>query len=417
MSTLETAGSSVRSPKLARLIAPLVAARFRRALAGARIGAITMRLPDGTVVGSAAGLPGGQPGPVAHIDMLSWRMAWRAVTGGLLGLAASWRDGEWETPDLAAVLDFGIANEAALSSLAGAPYLAQKLANLRHRFNANTRRGSRKNIAFHYDLGNAFYARWLDPSMTYSAALYTAPEQSLEQAQLAKYRRIVDELQITADDSVLEIGCGWGGFAEFAARETGCLVTAITVSEAQAAWAVKRMEREGLASQVEVRLQDYRDCTGSFSKIVSIEMFEAVGAENWAAYFNTVKSLLAPDGAALIQTITINEAVYEVYQRSADFIQTYIFPGGILPSRERFAAAATASGLEVADVFCFGRDYERTLLEWDAAFNSNWADIAPLGFDERFRRLWTFYLHYCASGFRNGRIDVAQIKLSHEAGA
>lgn len=407
MSTFEDSRPDATVSTSSRLASRLAATQLRRWLGRVEAGSITVRLPDGTTLDAA----GPAAGPAAQVNVRSWKFVWRIMSSGLLGLGSSWRDAHWDSPDLGAVLDFGILNEKALSGIVDASGLVQKFANLRHQWNANTRRGSRKNIAFHYDLGNAFYSQWLDPTMTYSAALFSAPEQSLEAAQIAKYRRITDELQITASDSILEIGCGWGGFAEFAARETGCRVVGLTLSQEQADWARDRVRTAGMSDRVEIRLQDYRDCSGTFDKIVSIEMFEAVGEANWPTYFETLRGLLKPDGAAMVQVITIDEAVFPIYRKTADFIQTYIFPGGMLPSPERFASAALAAGLDVDSPLRFGRDYERTLLEWDRAFHDNWKTIAPLGFDWQFFRLWRFYLHYCASGFRNGRIDVVQFCL------
>ena len=362
--------------------------------------------------GDSEEVKGNRPGPEAVLQLNNFRPIWRLAFGGTLGFSKSYIEGDWESPDVATFLEFALANEQKLETVIEPSFRPLKtLARLRHRLRRNSRAGSRKNIAYHYDLGNAFYGQWLDETMTYSSALYGWPGQDLAAAQNAKYDRIVSELGITSEDHVLEIGCGWGGFAERAAQTTGCRVTCLTLSKEQAAFARERMERSGLTDKVEIRLEDYRDCQGVYSKIVSIEMFEAVGEENWPVYFDRVRELLAPHGEAMIQVITIDEAQFDTYRRDADFIQTYIFPGGMLPSVTVLEEKARASNLSVADTFRFGRDYERTLLEWDDRFTARWHEIEPLGFDQRFNRMWRYYLHYCAAGFRTGRLDVVQFRL------
>ncbi|MBP1849077.1 SAM-dependent methyltransferase [Rhizobium halophytocola] len=358
-------------------------------------------------------IEGGAPGPEAVLQLNNFRPIWRLAFSGSLGFSKSYIEGDWDSPDIATFLEFALANEEKLDKVIEPPFRPLKgLAKLRHRLHRNSRAGSKRNIAYHYDLGNAFYGEWLDETMTYSSALYTAPGQDMADAQNAKYDRIIRELGIGANDTVLEIGCGWGGFAERAAATTGCRVTCLTLSREQAAFARERMEKAGLSDKVEIRLEDYRDCQGLYSKIVSIEMFEAVGEEHWPIYFNRVRELLEIDGQAMIQVITIDEAQFDAYRRDADFIQTYIFPGGMLPSVTVFEKQARAGGLEVEDGFRFGRDYERTLLEWDETFTGRWSAIEPLGFDQRFYRMWRYYLHYCAAGFRTGRLDVVQFRLS-----
>jgi cyclopropane-fatty-acyl-phospholipid synthase len=370
-------------------------------------GQLTIQFPDST----SHVVRGALPGPCANLNVRSGKLLWRIAGGGGLGLARGYIEGDWDTADLGALLELGLANEQALHSLLEAPGLGRLLAYLRHRRRANTRAGSKRNIAFHYDLGNDFYRHWLDETMTYSSAIFAHPEQSLAEAQLEKYARVVRELGLGADDHVLEIGCGWGGFAEFAARETGCRITCLTLSREQAKFASERIAAAGLAERVEIRLEDYRDCAGRFDKIVSIEMFEAVGEENWPTYFNALRTLLKPGGRAMLQVITIAEASFEAYRRRADFIQTYIFPGGMLPSRAAFAAAASAQQLDLVGSEFFGRDYEKTLLIWDTAFAAAWHRIQTHGFDARFRRMWHYYLQYCAVGFRRGKIDVGQFLL------
>jgi cyclopropane-fatty-acyl-phospholipid synthase len=363
--------------------------------------------------------PGGQHyhckgmigGPAAVLHIHSGKIVWRLLSGGALGLAEAYIDGEWDSPDLGAVLRLGLANEDAFGAVLVESPLVKVIAYLRHRLNANTRTGSRRNIAAHYDLGNDFYGQWLDGTMTYSAALFTRDGQSLEDAQQAKYDRVLAQLDIGADDHVLEIGCGWGGFAEHAARKTGCRVTGLTLSTEQAEFARARLAASGLSDKTEIRLQDYRDCDGQFSKIVSIEMFEAVGEENWPTYFATLQKRLAPQGRALLQSITIAADHFRQYRRNADFIQTYIFPGGMLPSPEAFEAAANAGGLKIANKKFFGPDYATTLKHWDISFRAAWSRIEKPGFDQRFKRMWHYYLQYCIAGFVGGRTDVGQFLL------
>lgn len=371
-------------------------------------GQLTLRFPSGR----EARFVGDASGPAATIEFRTMRPLRRLAAGGSLGFATSYLEGEWETPDLGAVMDLAIANESQWQGVMKAGPLAAFLARMRHRLNRNSKAGSRRNIAYHYDLGNEFYGLWLDETMTYSSALFSTPRENLADAQKAKYRRIIEELKIGKDDHVLEIGCGWGGFAEEAIRATGCRVTGLTLSKEQAAFAETRLKQAGFEDRADIRLEDYRDCRGTFTKIVSIEMFEAVGEENWPIYFERVRSLLSQSGQALVQVITIAEDRFAHYRSHADFIQAYIFPGGMLPSVPAFENAAQACGLSVEDRFCFGRDYERTLLLWDKTFRENWQRIVSHGFDERFFRMWHYYLQYCAAGFRTGRLDIVQFRLA-----
>jgi cyclopropane-fatty-acyl-phospholipid synthase len=281
------------------------------------------------------------------------------------------------------------------------------------RLRANTRAAAAANVAFRYDLGNSFYAAWLDRTMTYSSALFTRPDLSLCDAQREKYRRIAEILQIGPSDRVLEIGCGWGGFAEYAAREIGCHVTGSTLSREQADYARERLRREGLDKRTDIRLQDYRDVGGTYEKIVSIEMFEAVGEEYWPLFFEMLRERLAPGGLAALQSITIADASFHAYRRRIDFIQRYIFPGGMLPSPTALASAIDKAGLKLRDSYFFGASYATTLAHWNARFQRGWHDIAQLGFDERFRRMWTYYLAGSEACFRLGRIDVGQFVIAH----
>lgn len=367
-------------------------------------GTLTIEFPDGC----SFRVKGEQAGPLATLIIHSPKFVWQVISGGKLGFARAYMDGTCDSPDIGALLDLGLANEKHLSSVLTLPFFARMMANFQHRRRANTKSGSKRNIAFHYDLGNQFYAHWLDETMTYSSGLFEHPNQPLSDAQTAKYARIVERLNIGSQDRVLEIGCGWGGFAEYAARETGCTVVGLTLSHEQAQFAQQRMAEAGLSQRVEIRIEDYRNCQGQFDKIVSIEMFEAVGEENWPIYFAQVKSLLSPTGEAMLQVITIDESEFEDYRQNADFIQTYIFPGGMLPSQEALSAAASEYDLKLVDSMMFGQDYEKTLLHWDQAFTTQWQHIETLGFDIRFKRMWRYYLHYCAAGFRAGRINVGQ---------
>lgn len=398
-------GKSVSARRLRRPLWARLLCRWADRIAA---GQLTIRFADGSIHHAQGALPG----PPASLNVGSGRLVWKLASSGSLGLARAYVDGDWDTPDLGALMQLGLANEAALGSVLDTSGPARLVAFLRHRLRANTRTGSRRNIAFHYDLGNDFYRHWLDETMTYSSALFLSDDQSLADAQRAKYARIVAALDLGPDDHVLEIGCGWGGFAKYAAGATGCRVTGLTLSREQAEFARESLTQAGLADKVEIRLQDYRDCAGRFDKIVSIEMFEAVGEENWPTYFDALQSLLKPGGYAMVQAITIADEHFAHYRRNADFIQTYIFPGGMLPSPTAFTAVASERGMSVVDVKFFGADYDRTLLAWDRAFAAAWHHIEPLGFDARFRRMWRYYLHYCATGFRSGRIDVGQFLLA-----
>jgi cyclopropane-fatty-acyl-phospholipid synthase len=365
-------------------------------------------LPDGRSVDVA----GPEPGPNAAIRLYRWRPLWRLLLDGDTGFALSYRDGDWDSPDLLALLEFGLANEAAWGGLLKGRGPARWIARLAHRLRANTRRGSRHNIAFHYDLGNDFYRRWLDDSMLYSSALYEeASEDTLEVAQVRHLDRIIDMLQVPEGAEVLEIGCGWGTLAARLAQERHARVTGVTLSTEQLAFGRERVRAWGVADRVELRLQDYRDIPGRFDRIVSIEMIEAVGEAYWPVYFATLRERLAPGGLAVLQAITIADAHFESYRQGADFIQRCIFPGGMLPCPRVLREQATRAGLVVEKEHAFGPSYARTLDEWRRRFLAAWPEIAPLGFDEAFRRLWTFYLAYCEAGFRAGRVDVGLYRL------
>jgi cyclopropane-fatty-acyl-phospholipid synthase len=352
----------------------------------------------------------GNPGISAAIHIIKpASVIHRYMTGGAVGFAESYIEGEWDTPDLARLLQLLDSNEDAWSDNYAGSWLSRQMRRIYHWRRDNTKEGSKRNIYAHYDLGNRFFETWLDPSMTYSSALFEDPSEPLDTAQARKYRRLAEALQIDHGDRVLEIGCGWGGFAEIAAKEFGARMTCVTISREQHAYAAERIQREGLNEQVEIRLQDYRDIKDPFDRIASIEMFEAVGERYWPVYFGKLKESLAPAGRAGLQIITIADRHFETYRKNADFIQRYIFPGGMLPSPKALDAQFDQAGLRKADELAFGLDYARTLAIWHDRFEATWGNIRELGFDERFRRIWRYYLAYCEAGFRTGSIDVRQI--------
>jgi len=398
--------SSTDLHKLDRLPASLsLAAVF---LSRLKKGRLDMVLPDGRTLRFS----GAQPGPQAEIFVHDLKFARPVLDRGDIGFAESFMDQKFDTPDLATLLEYFTANFEAAGRLAAGGAIARFLNRLRHALRANTKKGSKRNILAHYDLGNDFYAQWLDPTMTYSSALFTAPDQTLQDAQLAKYRSIARNLQLKPGDRVLEIGSGWGGFAEVAAKEYGAHVTSITISDAQHDYAVKRIAAAGLSDQVEIVLRDYRDVQGQFDAVASIEMFEAVGEEYWPSYFGKIAEVLKPGGRAALQIITIEDHEFENYKKRADFIQHFIFPGGMLPSIRRLREETQSAGLGFEIDAMFGKSYARTLNEWAIRFEKAWDQIRGGKFDEGFRRLWLYYLAYCEAGFRTGRIDVGQFVLT-----
>ncbi len=367
-------------------------------------GALRLECPDGTVLLYGDGTP-----PVT-LSLSSWEPCLAALRSGDIGFAESYIAGQWTTDNLTGLLALFIRNRHALETAIYGSWWGSLLYRVRHLFNRNSRSGSRRNIHAHYDIGNAFYQLWLDPSMTYSSALFADPAFSLQQAQHAKYRRILDETGAQSGDRLLEIGCGWGGFAEMAAA-SGVTVTGLTLSSEQLAFAQQRLADAGHAQRTELRLQDYRDVRGEFDAIASIEMFEAVGEEYWDSYFSCIAARLKTGGRACIQTITIEDALFERYRKGTDFIQQYIFPGGMLPSPSVFRAYAQRHGLAVVNELAFGHDYGRTLALWDQAFRAREQEVRAQGFDDRFIRTWQFYLAYCEAGFQAGSIDLFQFTL------
>ncbi len=385
---------------------PAKAQMVLRGLVHMQTGCLKLTLPDRrTVV-----VKGKTQGPVASVTLHNWNLPQRALTGGTIAVAESYMDGDWDSPDVGAFLELFLVNAEVGSHFSnGARGVMRFLEKFRHWMNANTRSGSKKNISAHYDLGNAFYKEWLDPTMTYSSALYSTGANDLQSAQRAKYKALADAAGIRAGHRVLEIGCGWGGFAEYAASEIGCKVTGLTISREQLAFATERMKRAGLSDKVDIKFQDYRDETGLYDRIVSIEMFEAVGEKYWPAYFSQLQRCLKPGGKAGLQIITIKPEAYREYRANPDFIQKYVFPGGMLPTREHLIDLGRKVGLKISGDFGFGLDYARTLAEWRERFWNVWDKVEPLGFDTRFKRLWEFYLFYCEAGFRAKNIDVRQI--------
>ena len=370
-------------------------------------GSLTVHLPDGQKRTYRAE----RRGPEASVQFQNLRCLRRLMTKGALGLGESYMAGEWESCDLATLIELGVWNEHDWAEVINGRMIFRVLDRVSQLTRFNSRKGSKRNIAHHYDLGNDFYSAWLDRSMTYSSALYSSREQTLGEAQTAKYARICDYLNIGPQHRVLEVGCGWGGFVEFVARRTGCHVTGITLSREQLAYGLERIKTAGLQDRVELRLQDYRDVGEQFDRIVSIEMFEAVGERYWPIYFDRLRRCLTPNGQAVLQVITIAEDRFESYRRDTDFIQKYIFPGGLLPSPNQVTAAARFGGLRVSESFFFGESYVRTLSEWTRRFKAGWSPLEELGFDDRFRRMWEFYLAYCEAGFRAGTVDVGHFLL------
>ena len=362
----------------------------------------------------------GNPADALHaeIHILDWSVFKQVMSHGDIGFAESYIRGQWNTPDLKALLELAIRNRTILEKAIYGNWYGSIFYRIKHWLRDNTKSGSRKNIHAHYDLGNAFYTLWLDPTMSYSSAWFSeGDKQSLAEAQRAKIQRILDSIGSQASDHILEIGCGWGGVMEEALR-SDIAITGLTLSTEQKAFADARLNNiqtsNGITPAFEVRLQDYRDCQEQFDGIVSVEMFEAVGEKHWPEYFETIAQCLKAGSKACIQTIVIAEDLFERYRRNTDFIQQYVFPGGMLPSRESFKASAAQAGLRIEQEFAFGSDYAKTLCLWRDSFNHKLQEVRQLGFDEAFIRLWNFYLMYCAAGFTERNIDVVQFTLSHQ---
>ena len=377
-------------------------------------GHLTLTLPNNKVMEF-----GNRQDPLhADIQIHEWSVFKQILSHGDIGFAESYIKGEWNTTNLKSILDLAIRNRTILEKAIYGSWLGSIIYRLKHWLRDNSKSGSRKNIHAHYDLGNAFYNLWLDPTMSYSSAWFSeGNQQTLAEAQRAKIQRILQSLNTKPHDHILEIGCGWGGVMEEALISNRS-ITGLTLSTEQKAFAEKRLSKvqsnTGTSATFEVRLQDYRDCQERFEGIASVEMFEAVGEKHWPEYFQSIAKCLKPGGKACIQTIVIAEDLFERYRHNTDFIQQYVFPGGMLPSRTSFKASAEKAGLQVEEEFAFGQDYAKTLCLWQESFNQKLDDVRKLGFDEAFIRLWNFYLMYCAAGFSQNNIDVVQFTLSHQ---
>lgn len=388
----------MRSGALDRLMMTLARRATRREVRSH----LELTLPSGSVIefGHAS------QAPAARIHLRSYKALWASIRRGSLGLCESYVDGHWDSPDPMRVFSFFLQNGEVLDRATNFAGVARLIDRVWHRRRSNSRRGSKRNIEAHYDLGNDFYRLWLDPSMTYSSAWFGGGAQDLEAAQAAKYQLVLDALGLKPDHALLEIGCGWGGLAE-AAVGIGANVTAITLSQEQRGYAKQRLN-----GGADLRLQDYRDVDGTFDRIASIEMIEAVGEAYWPRYFRVLFERLKPGGVAIIQAITIDPRLFPDYRRGVDFIQRHIFPGGMLPTAEMLRHHSDAAGLDCQPVLNFGEDYERTLFLWRQRFEAAWPKIAALGFDERFHRKWRLYLAYCEAGFRARTIDVGLYRFT-----
>jgi len=370
-----------------------------------RAGSLVVTLPDGRKVH----LESHAAGPQAELVIKDYHFARRLLMAGEIGFGEGYLQGEWESPHLETLIELMSVNRRVLDEIMPGRFAQRMLQLLAHMLHRNTRSGARQNIRAHYDLGNVFYQTWLDQTMTYSSAVFAPGDNDLAAAQERKYRLLAERAGVRPGESVLEIGCGWGGFAEFAARELGCKVTGLTISKEQFEFATERMQKAGLADRVTIALRDYRDERGTFDRIVSIEMFEAVGEGFWPGFFRQMRERLRPGGTAGLQVITIAEWLWPSYRREVDFIRRYIFPGGMLPTVTIMRGLGEKYGLPMLNEWAFRHDYAATLAQWRERFLAAWPKLKPLGFDERFRRMWEYYLSYCEGGFRGGSIDVRQM--------
>ncbi|RHW16925.1 class I SAM-dependent methyltransferase [Sphingomonas gilva] len=396
------------------LFEPLFQKMLDRIDRGLETGAVEATLPDGRT----RLLGGRAPGPVAIVGLASWRALVRLAFDGSAGWYVAWAKGEWTSPDPVPLFDLFMRNRVPLGASGRPKGWPRLMRRARHWLRRNDRGGARRNIAFHYDLGNDFYAAWLDPTLSYSSAIFADPAEPLTDAQLRKMERLAGRLDLKPGSRVLEIGCGWGALACHMAKEHGAHVTALTLSPSQRAVAVAAAEAQGVADRVSIELTDYRDATGSYDAVASVEMVEAVGRQYWPAYLDAIAARLRPGGRAAIQYIMIQDDVFEAYARSVDFIQAYVFPGGMLLSESRFRALAEARGLEWRDRHGFGLDYAETLRRWRIAFDTAVEEgRLPHEFDRDFVDLWRYYLMYCEGGFRGGGIDVAQVTLVKKGAA
>ena len=396
--------------------APAAARMVLGLLRRLQVGTLDLQLPDGRTARFGQSGESGQNALRAALRLHDWGVCAAVLKSGDIGFAEGYIDGQWSTPDLTALLKLFIANRELIEGAIYGHWWGRLAYRIRHLLNRNSKANSRKNIQAHYDLGNAFYRLWLDSTMSYSSAWFEGDlGKPMVEAQRAKVKRALNEAGVVADGRsrrVLEIGCGWGGLAEIAASEHGAHVTGVTLSTEQLAWARERMDGASLADRADLRLQDYRDIRDEpFDAIVSIEMFEAVGREYWPGYFATLNRCLKPGGQACIQTITIHDDLFDRYVKSTDFIQQYIFPGGMLPCDRAFREEARKAGLEVVNALAFGPDYAETLRRWRTDFHAHLHQVQGLGFDQRFQHIWEFYLSYCEAAFDMGNTDVVQYTL------
>lgn len=386
---------------------PMIYKPLIQALSKLKVGRMHLTLPNG----AEFDFKGAIEGPEASLNIRSSKVVSRMLANGTLGFAEAYMAGEWDSPDVVALISVGEMNRSMLGGLDEGSLLMRVFQWIIHAMRRNTKHGAKKNIASHYDLGNDFYRLWLDPTMTYSSAVFDAGNEDLESAQIKKYDTILEILKPNDQSHLLEIGSGWGGFAMRAAQTTGCRVTSITLSKAQLEEATARVSAAGLSDRVTFKLEDYRDVTGQYDGIASIEMFEAVGEQYWPDFFKAVHDRLLPSATAAIQVITIRDDLFAAYRKGVDFIQRYIFPGGMLPSPEVFVKQATAAGLDTVHQVFRGLDYAKTLQLWDQRFHAELERIKAMGFDEQFIRMWHFYLAYCEAGFRRETINLMQIGL------
>ena len=391
--------------------APALARTLFALLRKLHCGTLQLTTPDGEM----HFFTGSESGPRADLEIRDWKVIKEMLKAAEIGMAECYRDGRLITSDLTHLLELCVLNERALESVFYGKPLVALFYRLMHKLRSNTKSRAKKNIHAHYDLGNEFYALWLDPGMTYSSGLFApATDNSLEAAQEAKNERILQVLDPKPGEHILEIGCGWGGFAEHAARTRGVSVTGITLSPAQLKFAQSRIDKAGLGSLVELKLIDYRDLEQQFDYVVSVEMFEAVGERYWPTYFKQLRECVKPGGRAIVQAITIAEDTFDSYRANSDFIREFIFPGGMLAPLPRFIAEAEAQGLRAGEPFLFGMDYAETLKRWREKFNGAHEQVKRLGFDDKFLQIWRFYLCYCEAGFRTDRTNVMQIELRRE---
>lgn len=383
---------------------------FLRVLKHLHFGELAVTMPDG----SRHDFTGADKGPKADITIHTKRALGRILSDGKMGFCEAFMQGEVSSENLADLIELTVKQNDYVEANLKFSALKTFLRKITHYLNSNSKSGSKKNISYHYDLGNSFYDKWLDKSMTYSSAYFEREEDDLKTAQENKYQRLADMVGLKDGDRVLEIGCGWGGFAEYAAKNYNVHITAITISQEQFDFSTDRIEKAGLSDRVAITLTDYRDLDQSFDKIISIEMFEAVGEAYWPTYFQTLSRCLNNGGKAALQVITIDDRIFDDYKREPDFIQQYIFPGGMLPSVPRLANPINTAGLKLVAENGFGLHYARTLNEWRDRFLDAWPEISSKGFDDRFKRMWELYLAYCEGGFRAGSIDVKHMLLERE---